>query len=131
MAIEGHTVSSVQTRSRFAPWVAEAAFVALLLLVFVGLTPFPLHDPNVPAKATGAGDLMRQVCYLLVFALIFASAYDRRAFKSLAAMPLSILTWLPRGAAYRVIIRLNSAEWEKHLKLHTMRFPEELLQRAY
>lgn len=118
MAIEGLAASRQPTRSRLAPWVAEAGFVALLLLVFVGLTPFPLHNPAVPVKDTGAGDLMRQVSYLAAFALIFVAAYDRRAFNSFAVVPLSIAlllgwcflstTWAqePGIAARRAVLEL-------------------------
>ena len=91
MANDGLTVSS--SRVRFEPWVAEAAYVALLLLVFVGLSPFETRDPAtlaIGAPASGAGDLARQICYLAVFAVIVAAAFANRGWNAVTIIPLSL-----------------------------------------
>ncbi len=94
MANEGLIFSGEETPFRLAPWVGEAAFVALILLVFVGLSPFAMPDSHVPAKASGTGDSLRQISYLFVFGLILVSAYGRRAFNFLSAIPVSIVLLL-------------------------------------
>ncbi len=91
MANDGLTISS--SRARFEPWVAEAAYVALLLLVFVGLSPFETRDPAALAigvPTSGAGDLARQICYLAVFAVIVAAAFAHRGWNAVTIIPLSL-----------------------------------------
>ena len=85
------------------PWVAEAGFVALLLLVFVGLSPFEVRDATTLTAGTGAGSVARQICYLAVFAITLATAYDRRGLESVAVVPLSflpLLLWCLASAAW-------------------------------
>jgi O-antigen ligase len=71
-------------------WAIEAAFAALLLLVFVGLSPFS-PPPQVAefggAVQTGAGDTLRQICYLAVFAVLAAGCLQKRGVRSLAIVP--------------------------------------------
>jgi O-antigen ligase len=76
------------------PWVAEAGFVALLLLVFVGLSPFEVRDATTLVAGTGAGNIARQISYLAVFAVILASALDRRGLASATAVPVSLVVLL-------------------------------------
>ena len=95
MANDGVAITS--TRARFDPWVAQAAYVAFLLLVFVGLSPFETRDPAVLAigvPTSGAGDLARQICYLAAFAVIVATSFDKRGWNSIALVPLSMVLLL-------------------------------------
>ncbi len=94
-------------RSVIAPWATEAAFVGFLLLVFVSLQPFQARDPAVLALGesgfSGAGDIWRQICYLSVFAVIFASAFERRGFAIIETVPvilLALLAWCAASAAW-------------------------------
>jgi exopolysaccharide production protein ExoQ len=91
MANDGLAISS--SRARFEPWVAEAAYVAFLLLVFVGLSPFETRDPAALAigvPTSGAGDLARQICYLGAFAAIIATSFGKRGWNSIKLVPVSI-----------------------------------------
>ena len=52
-------------RPRIELWIMDAAFLALLLLSFVGMQPFALRNPATdlelgPYTATGGGDWVRQ-----------------------------------------------------------------------
>lgn len=104
MANEGLAISS--SRARFEPWVAEAAYVVFLLLVFVGLSPFETRDPAALAigvPTSGAGDLLRQICYLGAFAVILATSLDRRGWDSIRLVPLSmalLLGWCLLSATW-------------------------------
>ncbi|MBU6473496.1 MAG: O-antigen ligase family protein, partial [Alphaproteobacteria bacterium] len=101
-------------------WLIEAAFVAFLLLVFVGLTPFAMrvdNDSGMPS-ATGSGDLMRQVCYLAVFALLVAASVQKRGLMVFAVVPVSLLlllAWCFASAAWApvpgVVIRRAGLEF--------------------
>lgn len=85
-------------RTLIAPWITETAFVGFLLLIFVTLEPFAPRDPAVLALGesgfSGAGDLWRQVLYLGVFAVIFASALDKRGLAAVEAVPLLLMVLL-------------------------------------
>lgn len=102
MANDGLAIS----RARFEPWVAEAAYVALLLLVFVGLTPFETREAGTIAigvATSGAGDTLRQICYLGVFFVIVAAAWQHRQWNAVAIIPLSmalLLLWCAMSAAW-------------------------------
>jgi O-antigen ligase len=87
-------------RRGFAPWIAEAAFVALLLLIFVSLQPFAERDTVSTAVGAGAaesaGSALRQICYLLTFAVLFFSAVMKRGVKVANAVPVIfavLLAW--------------------------------------
>jgi exopolysaccharide production protein ExoQ len=83
-----------------ATWLDEAVFVAFLLLAFVGLSPFAPPPPSVNqfggVATTGAGDLLRQVCYLLVLGAIAVGAWRHGGARALRAIPLLLallLAW--------------------------------------
>ena len=106
MAVE-QARSDALANFRVAPWIAEAAFLALLLLIFVTLTPFQVRDPNQLALGesgfSGAGDVWRQVLYLGVFAVIAISAFDKRGFGLVRAVPLTLailLVWCVASAQW-------------------------------
>ena len=79
----------------------DAVFVALLLLAFVGMQPFALRNPATdlqtgPYQVTGSGDIVRQLLFLTIFASVVVSAFLRRGFAILAAVPpmlLVLLAW--------------------------------------
>ncbi|MDE3115119.1 MAG: O-antigen ligase family protein [Pseudomonadota bacterium] len=78
-------------------WLAEAAFVAFLLLVFVGLKPFAVRSDSafgLSTTTTGGGDLMRQVCYLAVFAMLVAASAQKRGLMVFTVVPVSLLLLL-------------------------------------
>jgi len=104
MANDGFAVGS--PRARLESW-AEAAYVALLLLVFVGLSPFENRDPAALAigvPTSGAGDLARQICYLAVFGVIVTASVQRRGLRGmLAVIPISmalLLGWCLLSAVW-------------------------------
>ena len=77
MANEGSAFGAVLPRWRTGVTLADAGFVALLLLVFVGLSPFEVRDSAAllhGADQSGSGSVWRQICYLAVFALTAAIA---------------------------------------------------------
>jgi O-antigen ligase len=87
-------------------WAIEAAFAALLLLAFVGLTPFS-PPPQVAefggAVQTGAGDTLRQICYLAVFALLALGAVQKRGSAAASVVPLLLallLAWAALSALW-------------------------------
>ncbi len=87
---------------RLAPWATEAAFIGLLLLSFVGLTPFsppPAAAEFGGAAMGGAGDALRQLCYLAVFAILLASALQKRGLAAVSAIPILLLLLLAWCAA--------------------------------
>jgi exopolysaccharide production protein ExoQ len=105
MANDGFAVNSSSAWLRLDFW-AEAAFVALLLLVFVGLQPFEVRDAAVSAigvPTTGAGDALRQICYVAVFALILAAAIRHRGLGAMMIVPVALallLLWCLASALW-------------------------------
>lgn len=104
MANDGLAISPA--RARFEPWVAEAAYVAFLLLVFIGLSPFETRDPAALAigvPTSGSGDLARQICYLAAFAVIVATSFDKRGWDLVRLVPVSmalLLGWCLLSATW-------------------------------
>lgn len=86
--------------------VAEAGFVLLLLLIFVGTTP--LDDRSVAAlvarnAASASGDLIRQVSFLGTFAIILFAALRTRglaAVKSVSVAMVLLMGWCIISAAW-------------------------------
>ncbi|MDE1986407.1 MAG: O-antigen ligase family protein [Alphaproteobacteria bacterium] len=82
-----------------ATWIDEAAFLAFLLLAFVGLTPFAVAPPtlnplNSGLNPTGAGDVMRQICYLAAFAAIVIGAFRHRGLAAFSSVPILLVLLL-------------------------------------
>ena len=73
-------------RTPRATWIEAGALFAFLILAFVGLSPFAVHAPSVTEfgqnGTTGAGDVARQVCYLVVFAAIVIGALRLRGLEA-------------------------------------------------
>jgi exopolysaccharide production protein ExoQ len=87
-------------RTRQASWIDEAVLLAFLLLAFVGLSPFAPPPPAVTAfggvATTGAGDLARQLCYLVVLAAIVIGAvrtFRMEAFSLVPVLLVLLLAW--------------------------------------
>jgi O-antigen ligase len=106
MASDGSTLRLEAIPLRIAPWISEAAFVALLLLGFVGLTPFS-PPPSVAefggAAVGGAGDALRQVFYVIVFGVLLLSALQKRGLATIAVMPVLLallLAWCAASALW-------------------------------
>jgi exopolysaccharide production protein ExoQ len=100
MAAEAQSVSEMRFAARSESWLADAGYLAFLLLIFVGLAPFAVRDPVMLAAGesgfAGAGDAMRQIAFLGVFALIAVSAFREAgpvAMRSVPPMLLALLTW--------------------------------------
>ena len=70
--------------------LASIAFIALVILVFVGFQPFIPPRSGTPLAAANAaqGDAIHQIFYLAIFAIVLLTAVQRRAFGAIRAMPL-------------------------------------------
>ena len=96
---------------RLESWLVDAAFVGLLLLAFVGVQPFAMRNPATdlemgPYTATGGGDWVRQLFYVLLFASIGAAAFFRRGIAFLKAMPpalIALLLWCLLSALWAAV----------------------------
>jgi exopolysaccharide production protein ExoQ len=101
------STATAPVRAGFVPFVAEAAFAALLFLSFVGFMPFAARTPQLLALGengfSGAGDAARQVAYLLVFAATIVAAIERRGLRAFANLPVAfaiLLIWCVASAAW-------------------------------
>src|SRR5262249_14146105 len=101
------STATAPVSARFVPFVAEAAFAALLFLSFVGFMPFAARTPQLLALGengfSGAGDAARQVAYLLVFAVTIVAAIERRGLRTFANLPVAfaiLLIWCVASAAW-------------------------------
>jgi len=107
MAHSGYSPAVMLPRARFAPWLAETAFVALLLMVFIGLMPFAPRDAATLAIGesgfAGAGDATRQILYLLVLLATLYAALELRGASALRAIPIPLailLGWCLLSASW-------------------------------
>ncbi len=97
---------SATPRSSERRWIGETLFVGFLLLAFIGITPFksaPLEAEVGTVVQTGAGDSLRQICYLAVFALLVFAAMRQRGSKIFSALPLvllGLLAWCVASALW-------------------------------
>ncbi|HVZ68309.1 MAG TPA: O-antigen ligase family protein [Rhizomicrobium sp.] len=97
MANEDSIFGAALPRWRENVSLADFGFAALLLLVFVGLSPFEVRDSAAllhGADESGSGNVLRQVAYLCVFALIGLAAARDLGWKALRAVPISFLLLL-------------------------------------
>lgn len=96
MANDGLALERSRASALLAPWVAECAFAALLLLVFVGLTPFEVREPGTfgIGAASGSGDTLRQISYLAVFSVLALAALQKRRLEIVTIVPVSLLLLL-------------------------------------
>src|SRR5215469_13233860 len=105
-----HTLTFFPPHSRLQPversWLPQLAFIALLLLIFVGLNAF---SPPPPVAAFGGalevsqGDVLRQILYLGTAALVALAAVQRYGSGALRAIPVSmalLLAWCLASALW-------------------------------
>ncbi|MBI3677565.1 MAG: O-antigen ligase family protein [Proteobacteria bacterium] len=95
MAHESLSIS--RPRLALEPWFLDAAFIALLLFSFVGFSPFAVRDPALLAAggtATRSPDIVRQLCYFAVFAIIVTMALRRSGLRAFAALSLPLVLLL-------------------------------------
>jgi len=83
----------------------QLAFIALLLLIFVGLNPFSPPPPVTQFGAAGAsqGDIIRQILYLGTATLVALAALQRFGSGALRAVPISmalLLAWCLASALW-------------------------------
>lgn len=86
-------------------WIDEAIFAVFLLAVFIGVTPFKNGDAlaGEVVVQTGAGDSLRQLCYLAIFTLAFGRAIQRRGIGILTIFPpvlMLLVAWCLLSAAW-------------------------------
>lgn len=106
MAAEAIPIGSAQAGAREG-WFADLGYFALLLLIFVGLSPFAIRDPAALAAGesgfAGAGDAVRQVVFLGVFALIGIETLRRQGWRAAATVPpllVLLLGWCLLSATW-------------------------------
>jgi len=107
MANDAITISFMPFRGAITLRLAECAFLAFLLLIFVSLSPFAIRDPlemaTAKSAAGAAGDAWRQLSYAGAFAAIVYSALRERgiqAVQSLAPALALLLVWCLASAAW-------------------------------
>jgi|tagenome__1003787_1003787.scaffolds.fasta_scaffold20956385_3 exopolysaccharide production protein ExoQ len=94
-----NTPSSMALELTFDPYAplparrglfVDAAFVAFLLLIFVTFKPFAVRDVaalSLGDNGTGAGDVWRQVCYLVTFTALVLAAFQSLSTRIVSVMP--------------------------------------------
>ncbi len=86
--------------------LGDLGFLALLLLVFVGLKPFAVRDANAllhGADEMGAGNVARQLSYLAALAAIGFAAARANGWRIVRAVPISmalLLAWCLASASW-------------------------------
>lgn len=100
-----HTLTYYPPQAVERSWLPQLGFVALLLLIFVGLDAFSL--PPVAqlggAEQASHGDVTRQILYLGSAALIALAAIQRYGLGAVRAIPLSmglLLGWCLASAMW-------------------------------
>src|ERR1700712_549278 len=106
MANEGVATSLAPARFNLDTRIAEVGFVLLLILILIGLTPFDARSvAAIKARdaASAGGDLVRQLCFLIVFAMIAYAAFRKRGIAAVTAIPLALallLLWCLASALW-------------------------------
>jgi O-antigen ligase len=75
---------------RLPDWLIEAAFFGVLMLVFLGHSPFNPPAPVLQAggtNPTGAGDVFRETGYLILFGVIVLGALQKRGLDVFRPVP--------------------------------------------
>jgi O-antigen ligase len=95
-------------RPNIAPWIVDGAFLALLLLSFIGMQPFALRNPATdlemgPYTVTGGGDAVRQALYLVLVLCIGGFALLQRGLGVVRTVPpmlIALLAWCLLSASW-------------------------------
>ncbi len=98
MANDSFALSYAPPREFSRSVIAEIAFIALLLMMFVGLSPFapPVSPTSVNAAAPAPGDSLRQIVFLaILFPVLFASTLQRgwNVFRVVPLALIAMLAW--------------------------------------
>jgi exopolysaccharide production protein ExoQ len=98
MANDSFALSYAPPRDVSRSVIAETAFIALLLMMFVGLSPFapPASPTTVNAAAPAPGDTLRQIIFLAIFfPVVFASTLQRgwNVFRVVPLALVAMLAW--------------------------------------
>ncbi len=93
MANESFALDFVPQRTVERSFLAALGYVGLLLVIFVGFSPFqpPITAAPLAAASAADGDRLHQILYLSVFALSLLAAIQRRAAGALRAIPPLLL----------------------------------------
>jgi O-antigen ligase len=101
-----HTLAFFPPHAAPRGWLPELAFIALLLLIFVGLDAFsppPLVAQFGGVEEASRGDVLRQFLYLATAGLIGFAALRRFGWEALRAVPPSmglLLAWCVASALW-------------------------------
>jgi len=97
------------SQARAPSLLCEGAYLAFLLLIFIGLAPFAVRDIAAlsagQSAATGTGDAVRQIGFLGVFALIAGSSLLHRGDEAKRSVPLllvALLAWCLLSASWAI-----------------------------
>ena len=96
MANESFALNYAPPRDVSRSVIAEIVFIALLLVMFVGLTPFapPVSPTSVNVAAPAPGDSLRQIIFLsILFPILFAAVFQRGR-SALRVVPLALMAML-------------------------------------
>lgn len=98
MAHDSLSMAPARANVSLPPWLLEVAFVALLLFSFVGFAPFAVRDPALighgEVGTTGSGDIIRQLCYFIAFAVVVVTAIQRNGLRAFGSLPLPLILLL-------------------------------------
>jgi exopolysaccharide production protein ExoQ len=90
MVDDGAVLDARPARFTAIPRLAEIAYFAFLLLIFVGLQPFAIRDDTAltgAQAATGSGDALRQLAFASVFGMIVFASLREKGYRAFAAVP--------------------------------------------
>ena len=90
MVDDSATLGARPARFTAIPRLAEIAYFAFLLLIFVGLQPFAIRDDTAltgAQAATGAGDALRQLAFASIFGTIVFASVREKGYRAFAALP--------------------------------------------
>ena len=123
MANESFALGYAPPRDVSRSVIAEIAFVALLLMMFVGMAPFA--PPVLPVSAEAPGDALRQILYLSIFFPILLAAALQRGGSALRVIPwtmAAMLTWCFFSIAWSAVpdVTLRRAALAAILVISTM-----------
>ncbi len=94
MANDSFALSYAPPRDVSRSVIAEIIFIALLLMMFVGLTPFAPPVSPTAVNSAAPGDALRQIIFLaILFPILFAAAFQR-GLSALRAVPLALMALL-------------------------------------
>jgi O-antigen ligase len=96
MANDGFALSYAPPRDVSRSVIAEMAFVALLLMMFVGLSPFapPISPTSVNMSAPAPGDFLRQIVFLAIFFPVLFASTLQRGWDVFRVVPLALIAML-------------------------------------